>query len=129
MKKKLAPFVCVISLGVSLGFLTGCNGLTPSDTNTKTRLDYGVYFHEQLKTIYDIPELNYDDLTSKVNGKKSFILVPYNKGCGCWTDFAPVLTEYMNKYHVKVEYICIDKFSRCFVFFKEFFDKLSFIIF
>lgn len=107
MKKIIATFLLTTALGVSMSTLASCGQKQPA----KTKLDFGMYIKDGLKTIYDIPELTYDSLKSKIDNKDSFILVPYNSGCGCWTDFAPVLVDFINTYHISVSYINIDKFS------------------
>ena len=107
MKKIIAAFLLTSTLGISMSVLSSCG----QKETSKAKLDFGVYVKDGLKTIYDIPELTYDNLKSKIENKDSFILVPYNSGCGCWTDFAPVLVDFINKYHISVEYINIDKFS------------------
>ena len=100
IKKSLLVF-SIISLGISGLFLTGCK----EEEDSKVCLTYGHIYKEDIESITSLPELNYEDLKSKIAHQDSFLLAMYNSTCSCWTDFGPVLTEFINKYHVNVEYI------------------------
>ena len=107
MKKKIPLFLSLITLTSMCGFLSSCG-----ETKTvKAHLDYGEYRSEELKSVYDIPELTYDELASKVSHEQSFLLFPYHDGCGCWIDFQPVLVDFFNKYHIQINYISTSKFT------------------
>ena len=107
MNKKPLLFFSIISLGISGLFLTGCK----EEEDTKVPLTYGHVYKENISSVTDLPELKYEDLKSKISHEDSFLLAVYNSTCSCWDNFGPVLTEFINKYHVNVEYIEVSQLA------------------
>ena len=105
MQNKLLKIFTLSLISLSTLSLGGCNKEDP-----RVFIDYGTIRNEPLNSITDLAELNYDDLLSKISHKESFILAIYNEGCGCWTDFAPVLTEFINDTGCNVSYMNVNKF-------------------
>ena len=107
MKSKFINIFSLIFLGTTAVSLIACGG---DNSNKKVCLDYGTIRSEKLDTITSLKELEYDDLTSKISHKDSFLLAIYNSTCGCWKDFQPVLTEFINDTNCDVSYINVNKF-------------------
>lgn len=110
MKKNFSLLISVISSLFVVNSLSGCNGINNNGGASKTHLEQGFYFYNPIEKITEFDELTYDALATKIINEDSFLLAIYNDTCTCWTDFAPVLVEYMNRTHVKVEYINVDRF-------------------
>lgn len=98
MKKKSLLFLSTLLMSFSL---FSCNKV---DTN-KVNLDYGNLHSYSISEITQIKETTYNELLSTVNNKESFMLAIYHHGCGCWDAFQPVLTQFVNKYHIDIKYI------------------------
>ncbi|MCR4910929.1 MAG: hypothetical protein K5925_00135 [Bacilli bacterium] len=103
MKKKIVPFLSLIFLGATSLSLGACN---QSSGTSKVYIDFGTIrttksnvYEEQKKTLYD-------DVSEKVDKKESFILIIYSSGCQCWSDFAPVLDQFIDETGCNV--LCID---------------------
>lgn len=108
MKKKKTWLSLAFISACSLSFLAGC---TRTAFTGKVFLDYGVIRDKDIENITDLPELDYNKLKSTIASGESFMLVLYNSGCGCWTDFQPVITRFINDSNVYVKYINVDEFA------------------
>ena len=113
MKNKIIRLLPILFTGLSCLSLGSCNNGNGGGSSSfeKVRIDYGTYRSEPLTSITSLPELTYDELTSKATvHKDSFLLAIYNETCICWQDFAPVLTEFINDTGCNVDYINVNKF-------------------
>ena len=106
MKKVFSTLFLSVLLASSTMVFSSCN-----KGSSKIHLDFGSIHSQDISNITDLPELKYNNLLSKISHGDSFLLAIYNEGCGCWTDFQPVLTEFYNKTHCNVEYINVYEFT------------------
>ena len=97
-------FLLIFTALLSGSILSSC---TNANEDKRVALDYGTIRSTELDDIRSQAAIKYDELTSKIAHKDSFMLVVYTPGCGCWDDFAPVVTEFMNKTHCNVEYLSV----------------------
>ena len=67
---------------------------------SKIALDYGHIRQNAIVDISELGELSYSELQSLIDSKQNFVLLVYNEGCGCWTDFHPLAKQYVNKFFV-----------------------------
>ena len=107
MKKRFTLLFLSTLLASSTMLFSGCSNV-PGDT--RIHLDFGEIKANDISNITELPELKYNGLVSKITHGDSFLLAIYNEGCGCWTDFQPVLTEFFNETHTTVEYINVYEF-------------------
>ena len=107
MKNKIMRFAPLFFIGISCFSLSACKNNSENNSNKfeKIRLDYGTYRTTKLDSITSLHELTYDELSSKITHKSSFLLAIYNETCTCWSDFAPVLTDFINDTGCNVDYI------------------------
>ena len=112
MKNKIMRFAPLFFIGISCFSLSACKNNSENNSNKfeKIRLDYGTYRTTKLDSITSLHELTYDELSSKITHKSSFLLAIYNETCTCWSDFAPVLTDFINDTGCNVDYINVNKF-------------------
>ena len=108
MKKRFCLLFLSSILAASTVLLSSCEN---SKGDTRIHLDFGEIKANDISNITELPELKYNGLTSKISHGDSFLLAIYNEGCGCWTDFQPVLTEFFNETHTTVEYINVYEFT------------------
>ena len=89
--KKLAAILLAIPVLLS----TACRD---GDIDTsKIALDYGRVRHTALVDIDQLGELTYNELQSAIDSKINFVLLVYGSPtCGCWTDFKPIVRDYIN---------------------------------
>lgn len=106
MKKVLTTCLLSVILASSTIVFSSCQ----KHDNSKIHLDFGLIKSQDISNITELAELKYNSLTSKISHEDSFLLAIYNEGCGCWSDFQPVLTEFYNKTHCAVEYINVYEF-------------------
>ena len=67
---------------------------------SKIALDYGHYRENQVTSVYQFDNLNYDQLDALMAKKESFVLLTYhNQYCGCWLEFSPLAVAFANQYH------------------------------
>ena len=94
MKKSLLFLSVLTSISMA-----SCGG---SDVDTsKIALDYGYEYKNDIVNIYEL-EIGYSTLTNKVDSNESFVLLIFNnRSCGCWTNFAPLAVQFMNKYNLR----------------------------
>lgn len=100
--RKLAAILLAIPVLLSTGCRDG------DIDKSKIALDYG---HERLNPIANISalgELTYAQLQDAIDSKQNFVLLVYNEGCGCWTDFHPLATQYVNKFFVDFKVINVN---------------------
>lgn len=103
---------CLVFLSIIPTLLLGLVSCGNNGDSHVTHLDYGTIRETDITTIKALHELTYDELTSKINHKDSFVLVTYHDGCGCWTDFDhDVLTPFINETHLNIEYMNITSFN------------------
>ena len=81
--------------------LTGCN---QSDNyyQGKIYLTYGGYQRSSTSTVN---QYTYDELSEKTKAKEDFILIISNYGCGCWTDFEPIVAQANYKFQLGMKHI------------------------
>ena len=102
MKKGFALVFLSTILASSMLLFSGCN----DKGDGKIHLHFGEYVKEDISNITELPRLTYDSLSTKVLNNESFLLAIYGEEtCGCWSDYQPVLTEYVNDTHQKIDYI------------------------
>ena len=102
MKKKLAITLLSIVGAFSTLSMAGCH---KSPYSGKISLDYGEIRENDITNITELHEITYNELKSKLTTNESFMLVLYNPTCSCWGTFQPVITQYINETHTRVEYI------------------------
>lgn len=107
MKKVISACLLSIAIASSSVLFSSCQ----KQGSGKIHLDFGLIKKESINNITELPELKYNDLLSKISHGDSFLLAIYNEGCGCWTDFQPVLTQFINETHCSVEYINVYEFA------------------
>ena len=92
--KKILP----ILFAIPTLLLTSC--LNDEIDKSKIALDYGHYRENEVTSVYQFDDLEYDDLDALLTTKESFVLLTYhNRYCGCWTDFAPLTVRFANEFH------------------------------
>ena len=91
--KKLAAILLAIPVLLS----TACHD--GNVDKSKIALDYGHIRQNPITSISELGELNYTDLQSIIDSKENFVLLVYgDEYCGCWRNFHPLATQYMNKF-------------------------------
>ena len=101
MKKGFSLLFLSTLLASSMMVFSGCN-----KGDTRVRLHFGEYVDGNISNITEFPKLTYDDLSGKILNQETFMLAIYGEEtCGCWNDYQPVLTEYVNDTHNKIDYI------------------------
>ena len=73
------------------------------------KLDYGTIRKETIRDVRDLKGLSYDELASKIAHKDSFALAIYNDSCTCWSNFSPILTDFINETNINVEHMDVDE--------------------
>lgn len=106
MKKIISTCLLSTIIASSSVLFSSCQSVT----NSKIHLDFGLIKSQDVQNITELPELKYNSLLSKISHGDSFLLAIYNEGCGCWSDFQPVLTQFFNETHCTVEYINVYEF-------------------
>lgn len=106
MKKVISTCLLSIVLASSSVLFSSCQ----TQSNNKIHLDFGLIKSQNIQSITELTELKYNSLVSKISHGDSFLLAIYNEGCGCWTDFQSVLTQFFNETHCTVEYINVYEF-------------------
>jgi len=108
MKKSALKILAPLGLILLSPSLSSC-GTSPIGI---VNIDYGVYRESPITSITALSESSYDDITSRMLKKESFVFAIYTTGCSCWSaDFAPVLTTYINETHMNVAYINVSQFT------------------
>lgn len=99
MKKIKSLFIAPLAL-VSL-MASSC-----SSGSSKIALIFGD------KNASDVVEITYNDLKSKIEEKETFILtVQPDTACYCWSDFYPIVKNYLTEKHLIVYHIKYDAFG------------------
>ena len=101
MKKGFSLLFLSTLITSSMMIFSGCN-----KGDTRVQIHFGEYVGEEISNITNLPKLTYNDLSSKILNQETFMLAIYGEEtCGCWSDYQPVLTEYVNDTHQKIDYI------------------------
>ena len=102
MKKGFTLLFLSTILAASTMIFSGCK----NQETSKIRIHYGELVKDNISNITELPKLTYDGLSAKILNNESFLLAIYGEEtCGCWTDYQPVLTAYVNDTHQKIDYI------------------------
>ena len=84
---------------------------------TGMKLTYGTYITSEDSKINDSVEIDYStlfekmDKTSKFNKENFLLVIAPTNGCMCWTNFQPVLKQFINDTHYLVYTIKITQFA------------------
>ena len=101
MKKVISTCLLSIIIASSSVLFSSCN-----KSESIINIHFGDYVSKEIANITELPKLNYDNLSAKILNNDSFLLAIYGEeSCGCWNDYQPVLTEYVNDTHIKIDYI------------------------
>ena len=102
MKKGFSLLFLSTTLAASTMMFSGCK----NQETSKIRIHYGELVKDNISNITELPKLTYNGLSEKILNNESFLLAIYGEEtCGCWTDYQPVLTAYVNDTHQKIDYI------------------------
>lgn len=82
--------------------VTSCNQ-DNSYYQGKIYLTFGEYQRSSTSTVN---QYTYDELSDKITkAKEDFILIISNYGCGCWTDFEPIVAQANYKFQLGMKHI------------------------
>ena len=101
--KKLATFLLLVPALL----LSSCRD--GEIDKSKIALDFGREFKNDITDLSKLGELNYSQLIDTIDKKQNFVLLVYNEGCGCWTDFRPVVKEFFNRYKIDFKIVNVDE--------------------
>jgi len=92
--KILLPFVCLNACLIS-----GCGN------DNRIQLSFGNIHASAVEENFTVIELD-----SKIEVKESFLLVVADTTCACWSEFRPIINQYVSEHHVDCFFLRYDYF-------------------